>query len=464
MPMKETMMTRVVPPVSARLEGAPGTRSRDSATRSGGGARATVSSTIGFALDFYDLYIIVFVAPVIAKLFFPTQNTVLSLAGAFGVLAATLLMRPVGAVLMGSLADRRGRRYAMGVTLFGVGAVTALMGLLPTVHQIGVLAPILLLALRLVQGIFVGGVFAATLTMAIEAVPSRWRGLVSGLVGGGATAAGSVLASLSFFAATRLFPGPEFEEWGWRAMFLVGGLPVLLSLLALRYVDESPLWQRGVPQRRPLRQLLCRAHRRVLVGNIPIVFGIGCHFLLTLGFLPTYLQVVNHVPAGTVSPLLVVVNLTTLVCAPLTGYLSERFGRRRVLLVVSAANAVILPMLYWQLAGLQGVADLGLITVITIFISCLTIAAFGPLPIFLNERFPTAIRASGVALSVNVGFAVAGLVPTAVNAWSGSVQRLPMFAVGALMVASLATLIFLSLVSEPMRGLDEHGNGVPHDH
>ncbi|MGH3927877.1 MAG: MFS transporter, partial [Pseudonocardiaceae bacterium] len=347
----------------------------------GSGTRATVSSAIGFALDFYDLYVVVFVAPVIANLFFPSQNTALSLAGVFGALAATLLMRPVGAVLMGSLADRRGRRSAMVVALFGVGAVTALMGVLPTVHQVGVLAPILLLSLRLVQGIFVGGVFASTLTMAIETVAPRRRGLVSGLVGGGGTAVGSVLAALSFFAATQLFPGPEFNEWGWRAMFLVGGLPVLLSLLALRYVDESPLWERAQKKPgRPLRQLIARPYKRVLTFNIMIVFGIGTHFLLTLGFLPTYLQVVNHLQAGTVSSLLVWVNLTTLVCAPLTGHLSELFGRRRVLLIISVINALTLPILYWQLAGLRD-ESFGLIIAITVLVSCLTVAAFGPLPI-----------------------------------------------------------------------------------
>src|SRR6266550_9080765 len=419
------------------------------------GGRATIASSIGFALDFYDLYVVVFVAPVIAELFFPSRIGSLSLAGAFGALAATLLMRPVGAALMGSLADRRGRSHAMIVSLVGVGTVTVLMALVPTHRQIGLLAPVLLLSLRLVQGLFVGGVFASTLTMAIETVRPSRRGLVSGLVGGGGTAAGTVLAALSLFVATRLFPGPAFAHWGWRAMFLLGGLPALLSLLAARYVEDPPLWERTGKHHRPVREVLARPYRGTLGLNVPIVFGIGTHFLLTVGFLPTYLQVVNHLSRATVSALLVLVNLAALGCAPVTGQLSERFGRRRVLLAMTGVNTVLLPGLYWLLAQVPAHRTFWAVVVITVIVSCLTIGAFGPLPIFLNERFPTAVRASGIALSVNAGFAVAGLVPTAVNAWSGSVARLPAFAVGALLLAGVVTVTCLAAAGEPRRGLDD---------
>src|SRR5947207_2287902 len=128
--MTQTESARMVPPPEQRA---------------GRGVRATVSSSVGFTLDFYDLYVAVFVAPVIAALYFPSQNKVLSLAGAFGTLAATLLMRPVGAAVMGSVADRYGRRRAMIVSLIGVGTVTALIGMLPVEASAGMIAPILLL-------------------------------------------------------------------------------------------------------------------------------------------------------------------------------------------------------------------------------------------------------------------------------------------------------------------------------
>jgi MFS family permease len=409
---------------------------------------------IGFALDFYDLYVVVFVAPVIASAFFPATERTLSLAGAYIALAATLIMRPVGAALLGGIADRHGRKRAMVIALSGVGLVTALMGALPTAAQIGLLAPVLLLVLRLAQGLFVGGVFASTLTLGAESVAPRWRGAVSGLVGGGGTAAGSVLASVALVVATRLIPGDAFAEWGWRAIFFAGGLPVLLSLFVARYVRESPLWSPGAGGAgTPVRQLAAPAHRRVLAANIAIVFGVGTQFLLTLGFLPTYLQVVNGLPATTVGPLLVGVNLAALACAPLSGHLSERYGRRRVLLAVSVVNAVALPLLYRWLGTVRGSGQLLLVVTLVLAISCLTIACFGPLPIFLAERFPTPIRASGTAMSINIGFALAGLVPAAVNAGSGDVGRLPLFVVGGLVLASAVALFVLLRTAEPARRL-----------
>lgn len=432
----------------------PATASSDAATpgpRSG--RRATISSAIGFTLDFYDLYVAVFVAPVLARLFFPTQNPALSLAGAFGTLAATLLTRPFGAAVMGSIADRHGRKRAMLVSLLGVGTVTAAMGVIPSNRTVGVLAPVLLLILRLAQGLFVGGVFASTLTLAVESVSPRWRGLASGLVGGGGTAVGSVLASLSFFAATRIFPGSAFDDWGWRSMFLVGGLPILLGLLVVRRLEESPLWTADTTRpTKPIRILFGKPHRPLLALNILLVFGIGTHFLLTLGFLPTYLAVVNGLPRTTISLMLVLINLATLIFAPLTGHLSQHVGRRRVMLIIVSVNTVALPLLYWWLAGLRS-GSLAAIVTATVLVSCLTIAAFGPLPVFLSERFSTRIRASGIALSINGGFAVAGLMPTVVNAASGSIARLPFFAIGALIVAGVAAVVCLSLAREPGRSL-----------
>ncbi len=418
------------------------------------GVRATAASVVGFALDFYDLYVVVFVAPVIAELFFPGNHPTLSLAGAYAALAATLIMRPIGAAVLGAVADRHGRKRAMIIGLSGVGLVTASMGALPTAAQVGVLAPIALLVLRLAQGLFVGGVFASTLTLGAESVSPRWRGAVSGLVGGGGTAAGSVLASLALVAATRVFAGDTFAQWGWRAMFFAGALPVVLSLLVARHVDESPLWTAAKETTvSPVRALGQAAHRGTLIGNIGIVFGVGTHFLLTLGFLPTYLQVVNGLTASTVGPLLVGVNIAALACAPISGHLSQRFGRRGVLLAASAVNAIALPLLYWWLGTLPGTGPLLPIAALVLVISCLTIACFGPLPIFLAERFPTSLRGSGTALSINVGFALAGLVPAAVNALSGGVGRLPLFVIGGLVLASLVAVPVLSRTPEPARGL-----------
>ena len=155
---------------------------------------AGFASVVAWSFDLFDLFILLFVASTIGPLFFPSDVPTLSLAATYASFAVTLLMRPVGSAIFGNYADRHGRKRAMIVAVTGVGIVTALMGAVPTIYQIGILAPIVFLVLRIVQGVFVGGVVASTHTIGTETVPERWRGLMSGAIGGAAR--GSVPFSL----------------------------------------------------------------------------------------------------------------------------------------------------------------------------------------------------------------------------------------------------------------------------
>src|SRR3954470_24457688 len=133
---------------------------------------AIIASVLGWALDLFDLFILLYVAPVIGALFFPSDYPTLSLAAVYGSFAVTLFMRPVGSAIFGHFADAHGRKGAMTVAMIGVGVSTAAFGTLPTIQQIGLMAPILFLVLRLVQGVFVGGVVASTHTVGTESVPA----------------------------------------------------------------------------------------------------------------------------------------------------------------------------------------------------------------------------------------------------------------------------------------------------
>jgi MHS family proline/betaine transporter-like MFS transporter len=146
----------------------------------------------------------------------------LSLAAVYASFAVTLLMRPVGSAVFGHYADVHGRKNAMLVAIVGVGISTAAFGLLPTIAQAGLFAPGLFLILRLVQGIFVGGVVASTHTIGTESVSPNWRGAMSGLVGGGGAGIGALLASFVFLIMSSIFPGDAFAVWGWRCMFFSG--------------------------------------------------------------------------------------------------------------------------------------------------------------------------------------------------------------------------------------------------
>ncbi|MEY2532413.1 MAG: transporter, family, proline/betaine transporter [bacterium] len=220
---------------------------------------ATLASVVAWAFDLFDLFIILFVASTIGPILFPTGNETLELAAVYASFAVTLVMRPVGSALFGNYADRHGRKRAMIIGVTGVGVVTSLMGLVPTYAAAGLLAPALFLLLRLVQGVFVGGIVASTHTLGTETVPAKWRGLVSGLIGGGGAGLGAMVAAIFFLIVSSLFPGEAFSEWGWRVMFFTGAIGALLSFLIFRSVQESPLFTRRARRsgRRPRRCASC---------------------------------------------------------------------------------------------------------------------------------------------------------------------------------------------------------------
>jgi MFS transporter, MHS family, proline/betaine transporter len=395
---------------------------------------AVVASCLGWSLDLFDLFILLFVAPVIGELFFPSTHPTLSLAAVYASFAVTLLMRPIGSAVFGSYADRHGRRGAMIVAVTGVGISTALFGTLPTIHQVGMLAPVMFLILRLVQGVFVGGVVASTHTIGTESVPPHWRGLMSGLIGGGGAGLGALLASIAFLVTSSIFPGEEFAVWGWRVMFFFGILSAVLGLVVFNTLEESPLWKQlkegrdtqtskghGV-EHAPLKTLFSSQYRSVLLVNILITFGGGAGYYLTSGYMPTFLKVVNGVPNAAASGILMAASVMAIFAAILVGYISDRIGRKKTFLAVGALCIVLLPVFY---LGMASATDLPVILAYALGISFLGNAGYAPVLIFLNERFPTALRASGTGLSWNIGFALGRMMPTFVSLASGSVQGIP---------------------------------------
>src|SRR6266404_6633639 len=183
---------------------------------------AIIASLLGWSLDLFDLFILLYVAPVIGTLFFPSTNATLSLAAVYASFAVTLLMRPIGSAIFGHFADVHGRKGAMLVAIVGVGVSTAAFGALPTIAKVGIAAPIMFLILRLVQGIFVGGVVASTHTIGTESVPANWRGAMSGLVGGGGAGIGALLASFVFLITSSVFPGRGLCPMGMEVHVLLG--------------------------------------------------------------------------------------------------------------------------------------------------------------------------------------------------------------------------------------------------
>jgi MFS transporter, MHS family, proline/betaine transporter len=422
---------------------------------------AVVASALGWALDLFDLFILLYVAPIVGQLFFPSSVATLSLAAVYASFAVTLLMRPVGSALFGSYADRHGRRGAMIVAVIGVGVSTALFGALPTIAQIGIAAPIIFLLLRLVQGIFVGGVVASTHTMGTESVPPKWRGAMSGLIGGGGGGIGGLLASLVYLVTSELFPGDQFAVWGWRCMFFSGILSAFLGVFIFSRLEESPIWARlkqaraasGQPVliHTPVRTLFSPEYRWVVLINILLSTGGGAGNYLTIGFLPTFLKVVNRISNQNASLILIGSSLVAIVSGVSIGHLSMFFGRRRTFVALGLVRLVVLPLGTIAMARASG--NLGLIAAYAMLLTVFNSGGYAPLLIFFNEQFPTAVRATGTGLCWNIGFAIGGIMPALVSLVAPTTQSLPMMLAVFLVGISIVYLAGALAAPEASRSL-----------
>jgi MFS family permease len=315
---------------------------------------AIIASVLGWSLDLFDLFILLYVAPVIGALFFPSTHATLSLAAVYASFAVTLLMRPIGSAVFGHYADVHGRKGAMMIAIVGVGVSTAAFGALPTIAHAGIAAPIMFLILRLVQGVFVGGVVASTHTIGTESVPAKWRGAMSGLVGGGGAGIGALLASFVFLITSSIFPGEAFAQWGWRFMFFSGLLSSLLGWFIFKNLEESPFFNELQQQKAaskataapsPVRTLFSSKYRFVLLINLLITFGGGAGYYLT--------SAISELPEGCQrSP------QQRLVADP-DGCergrlrlrdpgraLSEKIGRKPTFLAAGVSALVLLPLCY----------------------------------------------------------------------------------------------------------------------
>jgi MFS family permease len=415
------------------------------------GVIAVTASTLGWSLDLFDLFILLFVAPTVAPLFFPSESETLSLAATYASFAVTLVMRPVGSAIFGHMADTRGRRRAMIVAVVGVGLATAAFAALPVYSSVGLLAPVLFLILRLIQGVFVGGVVASTHTIGTESVPERYRGAMSGLIGGGGAGIGALLASIVFFLVSTALTADQFASYGWRIMFASGILSSIFGVWLFRILEESPLFKEeaahasGKPKKAPIKRLLSGEYLPTFALNLLIVAGGASLYYLTSGYLPTFLGAIKKVDPQTAALILAASSVVVVFAAVLGGQVSEWIGRKKAFLLLGALALIGVPAMIMLLESATSLAS---ITLIALGLGFFGNIGYAPVLVYLNERFPTAIRATGTGVSWNVGFAVGGMMPTFVTLASPTVADIPQRLILFTAVAAAVYLVGAALSRE----------------
>jgi MFS family permease len=300
-------------------------------------ARVVIASSAGTAFEWYDFFIFGSLAPVISKVFFAGLEPTQALIAALALFATGFAFRPLGALIFGVVGDRLGRKGAFLVTVSMMGGATFLIGLLPTYAQSGTTGPVLLILLRIVQGIALGGEYGGAAIYVAEHAPSSKRGASTGWIQ--SSASFGLLAALLVIVATRTSVGEDaFGEWGWRIPFLVSAVLLVISVWMRAKLSESPEFARirdeGDLAKAPLRESFgkWRNLRRVLIAFFGIMCAQGAVWYFTFFYIQVFLEKSLGLPSQTKDLLLIVM---TVVSAPLYvyfGWLSDRLGRKPVMI------------------------------------------------------------------------------------------------------------------------------------
>ncbi len=360
--------------------------------------RAILAASIGNALEWFDFVVYGFFAGTIAKLFFPAANETMSLLVTLATFGVTFFMRPFGALVIGSYADRRGRKAAFSLTIILMTLGTALIVVAPTYSSIGIWAPLLIVAARLVQGFSAGAEFGSATAFLAEQDPQRrgffasWQFASQGLTTVLATAFGVVLA-------TSLTP-EQMEAWGWRLPFLFGLLIGPVAYYIRQHIDETAEFKVATISTAPLREALAGSKERLLISFGAVVLSNATMYMVL--FMPTYAarQLGLSASSGFIGGLLT--GIVQVLLVPIVGSLSDRYGR---LPIGFASAGAILVLIYPMFVWLAASPSLQTLVIVQIVIGVLLSGYTGGLPALMSELFPTRLRTTG--LSVSYAFAAA---------------------------------------------------------
>ena len=365
--------------------------------------RAVVAATSGNVLEWYDFTVYGFLAPTLGRVFFPSDDHVASLLSAFAVLAVGYAARPIGSVIYGHIGDRLGRKPALlsSVMLMGIGSV--LIGVLPTHAQIGVAASVLLVLIRVVQGISVAGEYTASGVLIVEEARERSRGLVGSWIAC-AMMLGCVLGSGVPALMTSLLSEHQVEAWGWRIPFFVGGGVALFSAVLRLHLSEShALAGAGERSSSPIRVAI-KEHWSTMLQMIALLIPTAIIYFMIFVYAASYLTDRMHFSTAQALDISTINLIAIAVLAVAIGQLSDRFGRRAVFLL-GAIGTLIFAWPLWSMMHQDAI--------VLVFLGQLGFAAFNAVGwslsiTVLSEMVPTRVRCSAVALSYNSCMAVFG--------------------------------------------------------
>ncbi|GAA3836363.1 MFS transporter [Brevibacterium ammoniilyticum] len=372
--------------------------------------KVAVGALIGTALEWYDFFLFSAAAALIFNVqYFTSENATAAALASFATFGVGLAARPIGGIIFGRMGDRIGRRRVLMITIVGIGVVTGLIGILPTYAAIGFAAPVLLVLLRIAQGLFVGGEWSGAMTLVVENAPLHLRARYAAIPQIGSPI-GTILSSGGFFVMTLLLSQESFNSWGWRIPFLIA-IPLLLVAVYIRSrLEESPVFRQleesGEVEKSPISTTLKNSWKQIIVGMAAALLGVGGFYLVTafcvyygvniLGYDDSLLLLGSMVAAA--------VEIFILIWG---GMLGAKYGASKVILWGGIASAVIAVPAFLMFSSGQPVL---IVIAMTIAVGALSLpyAASGTV---LTGLFPATTRYTGVGMAQNAAGMLSGFIP-----------------------------------------------------
>jgi MFS family permease len=432
--------------------------------------RAVLSAWAGFAVDSYSIFIASSVLLPALVYFQGDMSPETKSIFAGMTLAVTLLGRPLGGLIFGHFADRIGRRRIGAITIYGFGTISLLIACLPGAELVGAIpATTLLLVLRFVEGIFLGGEYTAATPMALEQTPAHRRGLVGAVIQCAASG-GPLLVAVAMALTLMVAPSggldSPYVQWGWRLPFVLGFiLSFMVAWFLRRRVEESQIQKdavakAGVQTKSPVRMIMSGPARRAFIQAWVTMTGLFFVVTVNSSVLNQFLLDYNegYTPADLANTQLVIpVAMASYV---LFGWLSDHIGRKRALYIGAALQILVYPLVITAI-GSGSVDGWFNLTLLAVVCHCLTVAPFGVLPAYINERFATIVRSTGWG----VAYGTAVIIPSFFSyymIWLSAVVPF-VYTAGVLACFGGVLILIATLCGPETRGIDLRKAGVDRD-
>ncbi len=374
--------------------------------------RLVVATSLGNALEWFDISVYAYFAVYLSKAFFPTGDSTTSLLLTFGTFALTFLARPVGGVLLGTYADRYGRKASLLLSIAMMTFGTLAVACMPTYAQIGLMAPLLIIVARLVQGFSAGGEFGSSTAFLVEHMPGK-RGFVASWQFASQGMSSFLGAGFGLLLSSSLSEA-DMQSWGWRIPFLFGVLIGPIGLYIRSHIEDATA-PPAAKEDTPVRTVFAEQKLRVLLAVGVIAAATSVNYLII--YMPTYVVKALHLSPTIGYLAAFAVGIAGMLFNPVAGVISDRVGRTRYMITMGVLLLFAIFPVYLVLAGKPSGA---IIVLAVLLLGSLKALYLGASAALMSELFPASTRATGLGLSYNIGVTAFGGSGPAIATWLGS--------------------------------------------